>query len=57
MTANHVGRPECAAWRLSVGRQSKDSRPSTSGVLMDNQGNVVGTMTEKTSVEHDMNRA
>ena len=40
-----------------VGRQSKDSRPSTSGVLMDNQGNVVGTMTEKTSVEHDMNRA
>jgi len=40
-----------------AGRQAKDSRPSTSGVLMDNQGNVVGTMTEKTSVEHDMNRA
>ena len=41
---------------IAANEISKDTRPEPNGVMMDNDGNIVGTTQEKGSVEHSANR-
>ena len=41
---------------IAANEISKDARPEPNGVMVDNDGNIVGTTQEKGSVEHANNR-